>query len=238
MMSDDRTFVGVDLAGATFRDVDLSQTIMRGVMLSAGDIDGVISGLKVNGVEVAPLIEAELDRMFPERLLLRPTNQAELVTAIDTVESMWSETLQRAFMLDDSDLHRSVGGEWSLVETLRHLVFVTDAWFLRSVLDLDMFHPLGLPPTFLPRDVAPTIDPEADPSIDDVMEARNDRFGRLQSYAKEVSDAELGHPVMATARDGFPPARERTPLECLHVLCSEEWAHHRYAVRDLNKLET
>ena len=35
---------------------------------------------------------------------------------------------------------------------------------------------------------------------------------------------------------GFPPPAARTALECLQVLFNEEWAHHRYAVRDLAEL--
>jgi hypothetical protein len=33
------------------------------------------------------------------------------------------------------------------------------------------------------------------------------------------------------------PDRERSVLECLHVILNEEWEHHRYAVRDLTVLE-
>lgn len=238
MTPDDRTFIGLDLSGATFRGVDLSETVMRGVVLRDGEIDGVISGLVINGVDVAPLVEAELDRVFPERLRLRPTDRVGLITAIDTVVSMWSDTMHRAFMLDDCVLHGSVDGEWSFVETLRHLVFVTDAWFLRSVLDLDEFHALGLPPTFLPRDVAAGLDIEVDPSIEEVIDARNDRLGRLRAYSEAVTDARLAESVIPGVVDGFPPARQRSPLECLRVVLSEEWAHHRYAVRDLRKLET
>jgi DinB superfamily len=31
-------------------------------------------------------------------------------------------------------LHESVGGEWSFIETLRHLVFATDSWIRRAIL--------------------------------------------------------------------------------------------------------
>jgi hypothetical protein len=36
--------------------------------------------------------------------------------------------------LDPALLHESVAGEWSFTETLRHLVFATDAWVRRAVL--------------------------------------------------------------------------------------------------------
>ena len=43
-------------------------------------------------------------------------------------------------------LDESVDGEWSFLETLRHLVFATDRWITGPVLDdADPFHRLGLP---------------------------------------------------------------------------------------------
>ena len=52
----DATIVRTGMAGAIFRDVDLSRATMRGVYLADADIDGVIEGLTVNGVEVAKLL--------------------------------------------------------------------------------------------------------------------------------------------------------------------------------------
>ena len=36
---------------------------------------------------------------------------------------------------------------------------------------------------------------------------------------------------------GFPPEEERSTLDCLRVLFNEEWAHHRFAARDLDVLD-
>jgi hypothetical protein len=44
------------------------------------------------------------------------------------VERLWGETVVQARRLDPKLLHESVDGEWSFTETLRHLVFATDAW--------------------------------------------------------------------------------------------------------------
>lgn len=40
-----------------------------------------------------------------------------------------------------------MGGEWSLVETLRHLKFAMDNWFTLPILGGENFHPIGLPNT-------------------------------------------------------------------------------------------
>jgi len=33
--------------------------------------------------------------------------------------------------------------------------------------------------------------------------------------------------------EGYPPAEERTPLDCLRVVIDEEWDHHQVAIRDM-----
>src|ERR671916_3237791 len=65
-------FVDADLRGARFVGADLSGVVMRGVEVREADIDAPWlsngqSFLRVNGVDVIPLVEAELNRRFPGR---------------------------------------------------------------------------------------------------------------------------------------------------------------------------
>src|SRR3954469_19125238 len=117
-------FVNRDLRGAHLRHVDLSDAV----------IEGDVEGLVINGVEVAPLIDAELDRRDPERAKMRPTDPDGFRTAWSIVERRWDETVARARRLPPERLHESVAGEWSFIETLRHLAFATDAWVRRAIL--------------------------------------------------------------------------------------------------------
>lgn len=177
-------FVDVDMSGAVFREVDLSGTRMYGVLLVGADIDGAINGLRVNGVEVAPLIEAELDRLHPERLKLRPTSPAGAREAWTTVESIWAPTMKRAAALSEADLRRSVGGEWSFLDTLRHLVFVTDSWFGNSiVLNPQPFHALGLPASFMTDGHTFGLDPTASPTLEEVLQVRAERMAMVRTYS-------------------------------------------------------
>ena len=137
-------FERVDLTGADFRGVDLTDgrfrgsyfggVVMSGVELVDVRIDGEVRNLLVNGVDVAPLVEAELDRRDPDRARMRPTEPAGFREAWDIVERLWDGTVERARGFDPALLHESVDGEWSFVETLRHLVFATDAWVRRCIL--------------------------------------------------------------------------------------------------------
>src|SRR3954465_6807953 len=139
-------FRDVDLRDSRFHDVDLSGAVLRGVQLGDVEIDGDVEGLTINGVEVGPLIEAELDQRYPDRAKMRPTDPAGFREAWDIVERLWDETVARARQLDPVLLPESVDGEWSFIETLRHLAFATDAWIRRAVLgDPSPWHPLDLP---------------------------------------------------------------------------------------------
>jgi len=114
--------------------VDLSGVVMRGVELVDVNIHGEIVNATINGVDVGLLINAELDRRYPEWARMSPTTPSAFREAWDTVERLWDATVERVRRLDPALLHDSVDGEWSFIETLRHLVFATDSWVRRAIL--------------------------------------------------------------------------------------------------------
>lgn len=89
-------FHDVDLAGADFRLVDLTGARIRGAVLVDVDISGYIINLRVNGVDVAPLVEAELDRRHPDRAKMRPADADGFRESWDTLERLWQQTVARA----------------------------------------------------------------------------------------------------------------------------------------------
>ncbi len=127
-------FWAADLSGARFRGADLSDVTMRGVELARVDIHGEIEDVTVNGVSIGPLIEAELNRRYPDRAKMRPADAAGFREAWDILGRLWDQTTERARRLPPERLHESVDGEWSFTETLRHLVFATDSWVRRAIL--------------------------------------------------------------------------------------------------------
>src|ERR1700744_3024426 len=65
-------FVGADLRNARFVSCDLSDAVVRGSDVLRVEIDSpwLFEGdtfLRVNGVDVLPLVDAELNRRFPGR---------------------------------------------------------------------------------------------------------------------------------------------------------------------------
>lgn len=231
-------FVDLSMAGASFREVDLSDARMCGVLLVNADIDGAINGLRINGVEVMPLIEAELDRQHPERLRLRPTTPETMRDAVDVIDGLWEATVRRASALPEQAAHQSVNDEWSLAQTLRHAIFVIDAWYGHAVaLRADAFHPIGLPASFMTNGAEFGIDEAADPTLEEILAVRAERIADLRSYLAEVKQEELDRVRGPNPAPGCPPPGERTAVQSLQVIFSDEWAHVQFANRDLAILE-
>ena len=122
-------FEAADLRGARFTDCDLTGVTIRDGWLVNVSISGYLSNVTVNGVDVTDFVGAELDRRHPERVQFREGQTADDVRAIwDTIERLWAQALERAARLPAPALMQQVNEEWSFAQTLRHLVFITDAW--------------------------------------------------------------------------------------------------------------
>lgn len=231
-------FIDLSMASATFREVDLSGTRMRGVLLFNADIDGAIDGLRVNGVEIMPLIEAELDRLHPERLRLRPTTPETARDAVDVIEELWQATVQRASALPEEAVYRSVNDEWSLAQTLRHTIFVMDAWFGHAAsLRPNPFHPIGMPASFTANGAEFGIVESAAPTLGEILSVRGERIADLRAYLAQVTQEELDRVRGPNTAIGCPPPAERTAIKCLQVIVNDQWAHVQFANRDLATLE-
>src|SRR4051812_8518374 len=89
-------FRAVNLSDARFRAVRMVGVVMRGVELSGVDIYGEIGDLTINGVDIGSLVNAELDKRFPERAKMRPIDAAGFRDAWDIIERLWAGTVQRA----------------------------------------------------------------------------------------------------------------------------------------------
>jgi hypothetical protein len=101
------------------------------------------------------------------RLLIRSDQPADLREAWRQLREDWATTVERVRSMPAGSEHRGVDGEWSMVETLRHLVFVHDSWFRRCVLGLtDSFTAMGLAPRFVPYQEQQGLDRSARPSLE------------------------------------------------------------------------
>lgn len=228
------TLRAVDLSGALFRVVDLSGARMRGAELVNVEINGELLNVTVNGVDIAPLVEAELDRRYPDRARMRPDSPAGFAEAWDILGRLWDGTVERARRLPPELLHEQVDDEWSFTETLRHLVFATDCWIRRAILgDPSPWDPLSLPWDEMADTPGVPRDREARPSLDAVLALRRDRMATVRQVIEGLTDESLAGQTEPVEGPGWPPARHWPVRECLLVTLNEEWEHRLYAERDL-----
>ena len=250
------SFRRVNLSGSTFREVHLTEALLHDVDLSgtrvrAAYLDGVrmtgvevpdleiygeLGRLVVNGVDVVPLVEAELNRRMPERAQMSPTDVAGFREAIATLDRLWAGTVERARAMPPEALHEQVDEEWSFIETLRHLGFAHACWVGGVVLaDPSPWHPLDLP-----WDEAPVVDGvpwdrDVRPSLDEVLELRAQRRATVRAVLDGLDDAGLRREVRS-ATPFLTDAEHLDVAQCLKVVINEEWEHRLYAERDLTVL--
>ena len=219
-------FWGVDLSGARFRDVNLTGVAISHARVVDVDIDAYVDRITINGVDVTQFVN-ERDRWYPLRAMLRPEDRDGMLQAWDALEETWGETIAAARKLPAERLHESVGGEWSFVNTLRHLVFAIDKWFTVPILGATTFDPIGVPNSGSVDFGWPGLDRDADPSLDDVLAVRADRAARFREFLGTVGPEDLTR-VITVLENGDVPLNE-----CIYTVFEEEFEHHRYAVRDL-----
>jgi hypothetical protein len=243
----DATFTDVYLNGARFRDVDLTgteirgallhRTRMRGVELVDVEISGEVQHVVVNGVDIAPLVETELNRRMPDRAKMRPDDSDGFREAWAILERLWEDTLARARTFPEAELHRNVDDEWSFIQTLRHLGFASAAWVGRMVLGNPApWHPLDLPWDEAPGWEGIPWDRAACPSLGEVLPVRRERQAMVRGVIQSLTDEQLAGTVTRT-EPGWPRREDFPVKECLQIVLNEEWEHRLYAERDLTALQ-
>jgi hypothetical protein len=224
------TFVRASFKGATLRFSDVSGVTMRGVDVAGLDIDShdlFFGSLLVNGVDVVPLVDAELNWQFPGRELQKARTSEGLREGWVAVQAAWHETVAGT-PPDLVDAH--VEDEWSLAQTLRHLVLATDAWLRGAIQRVEQpFHEIGQIFTGAEEMGFDTSVFRADPPYDEVLAVRAERQQLVTEFLDGATDE-----LLAEERDD-PWGSDWHPTvgDCVRVILEEEWAHLRYVRRDL-----
>ncbi|GAA4410419.1 hypothetical protein GCM10023168_30100 [Fodinibacter luteus] len=228
------TFVRASFKGATVRFSDVSGVTMRSVDVNGLDIDShdlFFGSLVVNGVDVVPLVEAELNRQFPGRELQKARTPEGLREGWVAVQAAWQSTVEGT---PPGLVDAHVEDEWSMAQTLRHLVLATDAWLRGAVLRMPQpFHEIGQVFTGADEMGFDTSIFRADPpAYDEILAVRTERQQQLTDFLSTVT-ADL----LAEERED-PWGGDWRPSvgDCVRVILEEEWAHLRYVRRDLARL--
>ncbi len=225
-------FVRTSFKGATMRSCDLSGVTMRSIDVGGLDIDShdlFFGSLIVNGVDVVPLVEAELNRQFPGRELQKARTPEALRDGWVAAQAAWETTVTNT-PSDLVDAH--VEDEWSLAQTLRHLVLATDAWLRGGIMGMKQpFHEIGQIFTGAAEmgfDMS-VFRPDA-PTFEEVLAVRAERQQQVTDFLATATPE-----LLAEERDNPWGGGDWHPTvgDCVRVIMEEEWAHLRYVRRDL-----
>ena len=177
----------------------------------------------------APLTEHQAALIRPLGLLADEPDG--LRRAWTSVDAMWAATIDHAATLPSTLLDERVGDGWSLLEHLRHLVFVSDAWVGMMILEeSEPYDPIGLPPHFVTNGAELGLDLDAHPSSGAVLTARDRANNRVRTLLAGIDPPDV-------ERACAPLGGQFSVLGALQNVIFEEWAHHEYVVRDLAVLE-
>jgi hypothetical protein len=139
-------------------------------------------------------------------------------------------TIARASSFTEEQRQQRVNDEWSVVESLRHIVLVVDLWLSRAIGgEQDPFDPMALPPSFMPPKLFAdsSIDPDASPSFAEACAVVRDRIAALGEYVDRLTPAELDRRIEMHAG---------TVGGALSVIFDELAAHDHFMNRDLDLL--
>lgn len=108
-----RIFENRTLRGSRFVSCDLGDVVVRGSDVAGMEINSPWllerdNNLIVNGVNVVPLVEAELSQRFPGRELRVAEDPEGLRAAWSALERTWVATLERATAMPAGTLDASV----------------------------------------------------------------------------------------------------------------------------------
>jgi hypothetical protein len=110
-------------------------------------------------------------------------------------------------------------------------VYATDRWITGPVLgEAQAYHRLGLPNDDLEPWRGSAIDVDATPPLEDVLDARAQRMATVAALLARSSTEDVLRTVAS------PNGGTASVMGCVHIVLGEEWAHDRYANRDLDVL--
>lgn len=221
-------FWGVNLSRTLFRDADLNSSRFFHVSMSDVSIDGVIERLVVNGVDVTDYVNSH-DRWYPLRNNLSPADEVGIRSAWFQLVAEWEKLYTLVSSLSGDVQTRSINGEWSLRDTLRHMLFVHDKWFNWPLGGQRMFTSIGLPNTGSQGGEWPGLDLSSDPTFDVTLDARRAQASRFGAFIETMKLSEMSD-TSDILENGSVPT-----LICFHAILEEEFEHLRYAWRDIEQ---
>lgn len=223
-------YFDTNLRGARFVESDLAGVVIRGCDVAGMEVDAPWlkfgEPMTVNGVDIGPYVEAELNKRFPGREEQTAESPEALTGAWTKLEMAWDAAVERARGMPSGTVDVSVEGEWSFAQTIRHLVYVTDKWLPTGALQSgENAHPFGLNHA--------AVDAGVPPPYEEVLAVRAERQAHVRNFLATATTESLDE----VRPNPNAPTQSTTARQCVRVILEEEWEHLRFATRDLDGLD-
>ena len=231
-------FVDDDLSGSEFREVVLNRSRFVGVVMQDAEIDGLVTNLVVNGVEVTGYVQAELDRLHPVRLLIRSDDPDDLREAWDDAARRLGGHARPARVPAVRDARtRPSTASGRRCRRCGTCCSSTTAGSLARCSAAGTRSTRGAwRPTSSRTRTRWASTPARTPALTEVVAARRERDDALTAFLASATPEELARQTTPPDDQGWPP-QTGTVARCLRVVLDEEWAHHGFCVRDLDRLD-
>ncbi len=167
-----------------------NDTLLRNMKIS----NCLYDGLTIDGIEVQPLVEAEKDRLDPERIRLRiknsfdPDGVKKVMRHLDEVRdgfyAFLRSTPHELLIKKPKGIDR-----WSALEHARHLVFAEDLYLNHRLLNNNMpYNPIGMIPDFLKSDPSfNAVGSKPTEDIEEVLSAWSGIHEEMKKYIKTIT---------------------------------------------------
>jgi hypothetical protein len=231
----DSIYSNTSLNNSVFKCSNLDNAVITDTFLRNMKISFCLyDGLTIDGIEVLPLVEAEKDRLDPERIRLRiinpfdPDEVKKVMHHLDEVRdgfyAFLRSTPHELLIKKPKGIDR-----WSALEHVRHLLFAEDLYLNHRLLNNNIpYNPIGMIPDFLKNDPSfNEVGSKPTEDLEEVLSAWSRIHEEMIKYIKMLTPE-----LLKSELDMNPGGREKItvgyiiqmlpPHDLLHIRMAEK----------------
>lgn len=234
-------FSNTGLNNSVFKCSNLENAVITDTFLRNMKISFCLyDGLTIDGIEVLPLVEAEKDRLDPERIRLRiinpfdPDEVKKVVHHLDEVRDGFYAFLRPT---PHEQLIKKPKGidRWSALEHVRHLVFAEDLYLNHRLLNNNIpYNPIGMIPDFLKNDPSfNKVGSKPTEDLEEVLSAWSRIHDEMKKYTNNITPE-----LLKSELDMNPGSPEKVTVGyILQMLPPHDLLHIRMAEKAIEEVK-
>ena len=154
------------------------------------------------------------------------------------LDQLWQRTVELARAMAPELLHERAEGEWSFIETLRHLLFAMTSGEARNLGEPVAVGSAGPAARGDARGIQRPTRPRRTAVAGRGPRAARGPRGPVRQVLADLTDAKLTGTTEPVTEPGYPEPESSRYARCLQAILNEGWEHRLYAERDFDVLES